>query len=305
MTVSGIDISGYQSTTYSTGGLGFVIIKVTEGASYVNPEYEAQLAHARANGMVVGHYHFVRPGSMSSQVNYFLSHANLAAGDLLVLDWEDTGVSGADKDAWLSYATAKQPTHRVLLYCNRDFWLNRDTTSNCGDGLWIADPNSAAGHPNVQHPWIMHQYSEVGGLDHDVANFNTVAALKAWANKTTEETAMALAETDIEKLLKSWISYDAVPAIPAGQPNANSDAATNKTWTVSYTLYAIVVASRQAAAAAKVAVAQTAGLSAAVAALAKDGGITAEQVQAAAEAGAKAALAELGNQLGDLAPGTE
>ncbi|MCL2553496.1 MAG: peptidoglycan-binding protein [Actinomycetia bacterium] len=183
MTVSGIDVASYQSTDYSTAGLSFVMVKATEGSSYVNPRHAGQVATGRSHGLVVGHYHFARPGSMTTQATYFLQHAAPKAGEVLVLDWEDTGVSNADKDAWIKHVQAAAPGHRVVLYCNRDFWLNRDHTSVCGDGLWIADPGSPAGHPQITHSWVFHQYSEAGGLDHDVANFASAAALHTWAAK--------------------------------------------------------------------------------------------------------------------------
>lgn len=183
MTVSGIDVASYQSTDYSTAGLSFVMVKATEGSSYVNPRHAGQVATGRSHGLVVGHYHFARPGSMTTQATYFLQHAAPMAGEVLVLDWEDTGVSNADKDAWIKHVQAAAPGHRVVLYCNRDFWINRDHTSFCGDGLWIADPDSPAGHPQVTHSWVFHQYSEAGGLDHDVANFASAAALHTWAAK--------------------------------------------------------------------------------------------------------------------------
>jgi len=183
MTVSGIDVASYQSTDYNTAGLSFVMVKATEGSSYVNPRHAGQVATGRTHGLVVGHYHFVRPGSMTAQATYFLQHAAPKAGEILALDWEDAGVSNADKDAWIKHVQAASPTHRVILYCNRDFWLNRDHTSFCGDGLWIADPNAPAGHPGVTHAWTFHQYSEAGGLDHDVANFASAAALRTWAAK--------------------------------------------------------------------------------------------------------------------------
>ena len=183
MTVKGIDVASYQSTTYSTSGLGFVFVKATEGTGYVNPKHAGQVAHARAAGLVVGHYHFVRPGELTAQAAYFLRHAAARAGDLLALDWEDSGVSNADKDNWIRRVQSSAPGHRVLLYCNRDFWLNRDHTSFCGDGLWIADPDAAAGHPRVKHPWTFHQYSSAGGIDRDLGNFTGKAALKSWAAK--------------------------------------------------------------------------------------------------------------------------
>ncbi len=39
--------------------------------------------------------------------------------------------------------------------------------------LWIADPSAPVGHPRVPAPWskwVMHQFSETGGIDHDVFN---------------------------------------------------------------------------------------------------------------------------------------
>jgi glycosyl hydrolase family 25 len=181
MTLKGIDVSSYQNTAYGTEGIGFVFVKATEGTSYVNPRHAAQVAHARAASLVVGHYHFVRAGSMSAQVKYFLEHAAPRAGDLLALDWEDSGVSGADKDAFLKDLRAAAHGHRAVLYCNRDFWLTRDHTSYAGDGLWIADPDAPAGHPRIQHSWLFHQYGEDGGLDLNLAHFTSKAALRAWA----------------------------------------------------------------------------------------------------------------------------
>lgn len=183
MTVNGIDVASYQPTDYDTSDLGFVMVKATEATSYVNPHHAGQVATGRSHGLVIGHYHFVRPGSMTAQAAYFLEHAGAQPGDILVLDWEDSGVDCAEKDAWLRYVEEKMPHNRVVLYCNRDYWFNHDTTSYCGDGLWIADPGAPAGHPRIQHSWIFHQYSETGGVDHNVSNLINLAALKTWAAK--------------------------------------------------------------------------------------------------------------------------
>jgi hypothetical protein len=185
MTVSGIDVASYQASTFSTTGLAFAFVKATESTNYVNPRYAGQVAHARSAGLVVGHYHFQRPGDANAQADYFLAHAHLAPGDILACDWEDAGVNQAQRDAFVNRVKAKAPGHKVVLYCNRDFWANRDSNSGGhADGLWIADPGTAAGKPRVQHAWTFHQYSEAGGLDHDVANFASAAALRAWAQPT-------------------------------------------------------------------------------------------------------------------------
>jgi hypothetical protein len=183
MTVSGIDVSAYQPTAYSTADLAFVVVKATEGVTYVNPKHSAQVAWGRAHGLVIGHYHFQRAGSVPKQVAHFAAHAGVAPGDFIALDWEDVDVSCMSKDEALRQLQARFPHNRVVLYCNRDFWLNRDRSSFCGDGLWIADPTSAPGHPRISHGWLIHQHSDAGGIDRDVAGFADEAALRTWAAK--------------------------------------------------------------------------------------------------------------------------
>jgi GH25 family lysozyme M1 (1,4-beta-N-acetylmuramidase) len=181
MAILGVDVSAFQPIAFPTKGLAFAFVKATEGTSYVNPHAVGQVAHARAAGLVVGHYHFGTKGDGVAQADYFLRHADLKPGDILAFDWEVSGVSQSERDAFIKHVKAHAPGHRVLLYCNTDYWKNRDTENYAGDGLWIADPNHSAGHPNVKHSWVIHQYSWAGGIDRNVANFASVAALKAWA----------------------------------------------------------------------------------------------------------------------------
>jgi hypothetical protein len=187
----GIDVSSYQSEDYSTSGLSFVFIKITEGLTYVNPKWVAQRTTARHAGLVTGFYHYPHiANSPTEEADHFLKQINLAAGDMLVLDWEWYGQDVSDararsyKDTWLSHVKAKAPAHRVLLYCDRSNWLDVDRDSKCGDGLWIADPTTA-GRPRIQHHWTFHQYSSTS-VDKDVANFVSTAHLKTWAGVSTD-----------------------------------------------------------------------------------------------------------------------
>jgi GH25 family lysozyme M1 (1,4-beta-N-acetylmuramidase) len=181
MTVKGVDVASYQSKEFGTKGLDFVFVKVTEGTGYVNPKWVAQRDHGRKAGLVIGYYHFVTAGSMTKQADYFLSKIKIEPGDMFALDWEHSGVSCAQTDAWIRHVQRKHPHHRVLLYCNRDFWLHRDTTSFAGDGLWIADPAHPAGHPGVKHHWTFHQYGASAGIDHNLGNFASHEALRTWS----------------------------------------------------------------------------------------------------------------------------
>ncbi|MFK0296711.1 LysM peptidoglycan-binding domain-containing protein, partial [Streptomyces sp. NPDC090442] len=109
------------------------------------------------------------------------------AGDVLAVDWETTGsgtrASCAEKDAFIRAVKRLRPTHRVILYVNRDFWLNRDTTSYAGDGLWIAD-YVTAGRPRIKANWLFHQHTD-RPIDTNVGAFPDRAALRAWATSTT------------------------------------------------------------------------------------------------------------------------
>lgn len=185
MPIRGIDVASYQADRPAMRGYSFVWVKATEGTGYVNPRMAKQAEAARAAGAVVGFYHFLHPGDTHAQVAHFLSATPEQPGDMFACDWETppSGVPAtcAEKDQFIgTLKSATRVPHRTLLYCNRDFWLNRDTTSECGDGLWIADPTTA-GHPRVQHQWAFHQYSVSGGTDQNVGRFSSLSALKTWA----------------------------------------------------------------------------------------------------------------------------
>lgn len=70
--------------------VSFIFIKSTEGASLLNPYYNADYAAARKRGYPVGTYHyFTHLTSGSRQAWHFLSHSHFRKGDLPpVLDLE-------------------------------------------------------------------------------------------------------------------------------------------------------------------------------------------------------------------------
>lgn len=238
--IHGIDVSAYQPETYSTAGLDFVIVKATEGLSYTNPRMAAQAKRARDAGLVVGYYHYPHMANDPvAEANYFLSKVAWRPGDIIVFDWEgyDAANKGVSKsrqltyrDAWLKYVKGKMAGHRVGMYSNTDYWLNVDKTSNCGDFLWIATGGKPAGQPGINYAWKFHQYSTAGGIDHDVAAFDSRAALAAWAG-SIQETDVALTTAEIGKIADAvyvkLLKTDDVLTAPADA----ADYATNKFWT--------------------------------------------------------------------------
>ncbi|NGO68222.1 GH25 family lysozyme [Streptomyces boncukensis] len=189
MAITGVDVSSYQPERFSTRGHHFAIIKATEGRSYVNPHQRGQAAHARAAGLVVGFYHFLWPGNIKAQAAYFVEKCASVQGDILALDWErtsaGTAATSAEKDQFIrEVQRLRGDTHRVILYCNVDFWLRRDTSSFAGDGLWIAHYNGKPGKPGIQAPWVIHQYTD-RPVDTNVAAFANREALAKWAGTTS------------------------------------------------------------------------------------------------------------------------
>jgi Glycosyl hydrolases family 25 len=212
VSVKGVDVSSYQGVGYATTGLSFVFVKVTEGLAYVNPKWTGQRATARHAGLATGFYHYPHlANSPTAEADHFLAQVKLVAGDMLALDWEWYGqtVSAARarsyKKTWLAHVKSKAPGHKVGLYVDRSNWTTVDTDSDCGDFLWIAD-DTKAGHPRIKHPWTFHQYGSSGGIDHDVANFGSAAALRAWA-------AGHAASTPQEDDMPQWHEG----RVPAGQ----------------------------------------------------------------------------------------
>lgn len=185
MLTHGIDVSSDQAADLpgTMPGAGFTWVKATEGHTYTSPVQKAQAAAARERGQVVGFYHFLWPGDIGAQAEYFVTQCASVPGDLLAIDWEvteaGTAATCAEKDAMLAAVKRLRPQHRVLLYCNRDFWLNRDTTSDAGDGLWIAD-YTYPGQPRIKAPWTFHQYADGPGVDRDVYS-GLEAQLRTWA----------------------------------------------------------------------------------------------------------------------------
>ena len=190
MGIYGQDWSSYQSTAPDTDNLSFAFVKVTQGLSYTNPNWQAQRAHAASSGLVVGLYHYPdMANSPQTEADHFLAVAQPGSGVLVALDWEGydaanlkvpKATQASYKDAWIAHVQSSLPHNQVGLYCNKDYWLNVDTTSDCGDFLWIATAGLPAGQPGIQHPWLFHQFSS-SPVDQDYCSMASAQALKQWA----------------------------------------------------------------------------------------------------------------------------
>lgn len=88
-----LDVSHYQKTpdwnaVKSAGILG-IIFKCTEGTGYLDPTYKQRRADAERAGLVCCVYHFLKHGAVGQQMQWFVNNAVPAAGERLVIDFED------------------------------------------------------------------------------------------------------------------------------------------------------------------------------------------------------------------------
>ena len=180
MTLNGIDISNWQAgINLSAVPADFVIIKATQGTTYVSPEADTQYKGAKSAGRLLGVYHFATGDGAAEEAKFFLSNVQGYLGEAaLFLDWEGAVVSqgvGYAK-AFLDYVY-QQTGIRPLIYMSKSVTNSYDwSTVSANYGLWVAqyadsnptgyqdDPwTDAKGYGSWSGPAIF-QYASTGRL---------------------------------------------------------------------------------------------------------------------------------------------
>jgi hypothetical protein len=159
MTLEGYDISHWQATTPDLTGIDFVICRATYGT---NPDdmYKVHAANVRAQGKVLGAYHFARPAtlagqSVEAQVQAFLDAAPDA--DFWVIDREKDSDNGTiTLTATRAFIALVHATgRRIGLYSSESAFRDAGQDFN-----WVA----RWGGPEPTIPWDIWQW-EGGGTD--------------------------------------------------------------------------------------------------------------------------------------------
>lgn len=169
--ITGVDLSHFQGSpdfaAIKASGHDFVILKATEGTTYIDPVFATNRTAAHAAGLIVGLYHFGHGDTVAAEAAFFLKTIGaLLVGEFLVLDDEVPAITPAWAKAW-NDAVYAATTVKPLDYMNR-------STQNAGDwapvvadndGEWLA---SYDGNPAVipaGGPWgspAMKQYTSSG-----------------------------------------------------------------------------------------------------------------------------------------------
>ncbi len=106
MALNVIDISPWQdSLDLLFIDYDGVMIKATEGTSYVSPDCDAKYQQAKAHGKKLATYHFTNFGDPIAEADYYVSNTlGYVRQSIPVLDWEGPNVDRvADALAWLRH----------------------------------------------------------------------------------------------------------------------------------------------------------------------------------------------------------
>lgn len=176
MALHGIDVSSWQQgIDLAAVPCDFVIVKATQGTSYVSDDCARAIAQALEAGKLVGVYHYVSGGGARAEAEFFFDQCRGWNGRVVwCVDWEQ-----GQNDAWgdLSYLDAlirrlASLTGRPpLIYASSSVFpwsVARD--NDCG--AWVAQyaNNERTGYQ--EEPWsdgswsgaAIHQYSSTGRL---------------------------------------------------------------------------------------------------------------------------------------------
>jgi lysozyme len=147
------------STIKSAGVVG-VILKATQGVSYVDDTYVARWHEALSAGLCVSSYHFLETGNIKDQMEHFLDTVDPLTGERVCIDYEDYNgqcpTIGELCDA-VAYLWELRPDLQITIYSGHSIKaalgenLRYDALDNTS--LWIAQYTSASSPTWPKQQW--------------------------------------------------------------------------------------------------------------------------------------------------------
>ena len=178
MTMQGIDISSYQAGIDLTRvPCDFIIVKATQGSTYVNPDCVRAVEQALAAGKCVGVYHYI-DGSGVGEADHFVDQISGWVGRVLVcLDWEpgsnsrwgDLGYLGAVIDR-----VRERAGRPPVVYASAAAFPWQ-TCAARGCGTWVAQYADMRPAGYQDHPW------GEGSYQCDIRQYSATGRLPGWA----------------------------------------------------------------------------------------------------------------------------
>lgn len=224
MTMRGFDCASYQAgIDPSVVPCDFVIVKSTEGTTYVNPDFKRLAEATIAAGKALGIYHYASGGNATAEANHMLDVADGYIGRaIFCLDWErvknklfESGQDAAWIDEFCGVIEGRVGSS-CLVYISKSFMgLAR------GHKLWVAqyaDMNPTGYRDN---PW------NEGAYDCAIRQYTSMGRIDGWDG-----------DLDLDKAYMSreeWDAWAAGNGAPASEPKehpsvANSGIAEVQAW---------------------------------------------------------------------------
>lgn len=173
--MKGIDISNWQNgINLSAVPCDFVIIKATQGTSYVSPDFHRQIEQALSLGKYVGVYHYIGGQGAKSEAEHFVKTVKpYLKRVILCLDWEKEQNSKFGNTSYLeqvAQAVIDMTGIRPLDYASLSgFPWDVAKKQNCG--TWVAQYANMNVTGYQDSPWnesayscTIRQYSSKGRL---------------------------------------------------------------------------------------------------------------------------------------------
>ena len=177
--MNGIDVSRWQAgIDLQAVPCDFVIIKATQGAGYVSPQFNKQIRQAEALNKLIGVYHYATGAGVTQEAEHFINTVRPYIGKaILCLDWEGES-NAAFKDpgyakAWLQYV--KNKTGIIpFIYMSKS--VCREYAWDNSYPLWCAQYKNQSPTGYQANPWtdnkgfgawtepVIYQYSSKGQL---------------------------------------------------------------------------------------------------------------------------------------------
>lgn len=154
--MNGIDISGHQKgIDLAFVPCDFVIVKATQGTSFVSPIFKAQVEQVQALGKYLGVYHYASSGGATAEAEHFLQTVNDYIGKaILVLDWEGEQNANFKSPsyavAWLRYIKNKTGI-TPFIYMSKS--VCRQYTWDSSFPLWAAQYKNQQPTFYQESPW--------------------------------------------------------------------------------------------------------------------------------------------------------
>lgn len=218
-----LDLSHHNTVTdlqaVKDAGIWGIIHKATEGTGYRDDKYPGRKKGFLELGLLWGAYHFVHPGNVQGQVDYFLNYAGIDDTTLYALDWEQSStgtMNEAQAEEFMHYLEQRTGRKGVVYSGNVAKEQIHGVNTYLGScRLWLAQYSNtcqtqASWHGDV---WLW-QYSDgqVGPQPHGCPGVTGYVDTNSWTGTQDE-------------LRTEWSGHTEAVAPPDPQPSPEPDPA--------------------------------------------------------------------------------